>query len=295
MNFEKDVPLDGFTSIGIGGKADFFLRARDKEDLKKGIEFSRAQDRSLFILGGGSNTIFGDVKGIVIKMEEFFPLKVLNDGHELRIKVSGGTPLKEVIGFAVRENLDRIFRLAGFPATVGGAVAMNAGAFDVEISEFIEEVEFLDWEGKIQRVNKKEIAFGYRASPFPQMGVVTEVVLRLRRSENPVKEEFAIIRDRRKRSQPINKKTSGSTFKNPSGEKAGRLLDSAGLKGYRVGNVSFSDLHANFMINLGGATISEVRDLINTAKERVKERTGYLLEEEVRLIEDCGSNGWKVL
>ena len=295
MSFEREVPLYGFTSIGIGGRASFFLRARDKEVLKEGIEFSRSKDVPLFILGGGSNTVLGDVRGLVIRVEEFFPLEVFNGSKEVKIKVSGGTPLKEVIGLAVRENLDGIFRLAGFPATVGGAVAMNAGAFGVEIADFIDEVEFVDWEGKVHRAKRDELTFGYRKSPFPEIGVVTEVLLKLRRADKNVKEEFGIIRERRKSSQPINKKTSGSTFKNPSGGKAGRLLEMAGMKGYRIGNVCFSDLHANFMINLGGATLSEVRDLIETAREKVKESTGYLLEEEVRLIEDSGSDGWKVL
>ena len=295
MEFERDVALGSFTSIGIGGKARLFLKARDKKGLKEGIEFSRSEDIPLFILGGGSNTVLGDVRGLVIRMDEFFPLEVLNGSQEVKIRVSGGTPLKEVIGLAVRENLDGIFRLAGFPATVGGAVAMNAGAFGVEIADFIEEVEFVDWEGNVHRAKREDLTFGYRNSPFPKIGVVTEVLLRLRCAEKNVKEEFGIIREKRRRSQPINKKTSGSTFKNPSGEKAGRLLEMAGMKGYRVGNVCFSDLHANFMINLGGATISDVRDLIETAREKVRDSTGYLLEEEVRLIEDSGSEGWKVL
>jgi len=292
---EKDVPLEGFTSIGIGGKARYFFRTKNKEELKNAVRFSQSEDLPVFVLGGGSNTVFGNINGVVVKVEEFFPMEVTDKEDHISLRVSGGTPLKEVITFAVRHNLDGIYRLAGFPATVGGAVAMNAGAFGVEMADFLEEVEFLDWEGRIERAKREDLDFGYRRSPFPSLGIITEVVLKLRRSSRPVREEFSIIREKRKRSQPINKKTSGSTFKNPEGEKAGRLLEKAGMKGYRVGKVSFSDLHANFMINLGGGTYGEVCELIERAKERVREGTGILLEEEVRLIEDSGSQGWKVL
>ena len=295
MDFEKDYPLSNLTSIGIGGKAEYFVRVRRVEELIEAVRFAKKEGIPLYLLGGGSNTIFGDVRGLVIKVEEFYPPRVEDMGDFIRVRASAGTPLKEIISLAVKENLKGIYRLMGFPATVGGAVAMNAGAFGAEIGDFLERVRFVRWDGEIEEVEGNELELGYRTSPFPHAGIITEITLSLRRSSAPISEEFRIIRERRRSTQPINRKTSGSTFKNPDGEKAGRLLEISGMKGKRVGNVSFSEVHANFLINHGGATFGEVLELIETAKERVKQETGYRLEEEVRLVEDCGSDGWKVL
>jgi UDP-N-acetylmuramate dehydrogenase len=290
-----DVPLSGFTSIGIGKRAKYLIRAGTPQEIAEAIKFSRERDLPLFVLGGGSNTIFGELKGVVLKVEGGKEVYAEKTSEGFRIRASAGTPLKELISFSLRENLEGIYRLFGFPATVGGAVAMNAGAFGVEIGEFVEKVEFVNWNGELEERSREEIEFGYRRSPFPALGIITAVTFRLRRSSEPVRDEFSAVRDKRKSSQPINKKTSGSTFKNPQGEKAGRLLEECGMKGFRIGDVSFSELHSNFLINHGSGSFEEAVELIRLAQERVLEERGILLEEEVRIIEDSGSEGWKVL
>lgn len=295
MELFKDFELGNLTSIKIGGRASFFSEPSNIEEIAELIWFSREKDIPLFILGGGSNTIFGDVKGLVISLRKLRGMKVEEKSRELLVDVLAGTPLKEIVNLAVKNNLEGVYRLMGFPATVGGAVAMNAGAFGSEMKDFIGEVKFLDWEGNLRIKRKEEIEFSYRGSPFPAEGVVVSCKLLLKRSEAPVKDEFERIRIKRRSSQPINLPTSGSTFKNPYPMFAGELLEKVKMKGFRIGDVAFSEKHANFLVNLGRGNLEEVRSLIEEAKRRVFEEFGVELEEEVRLIEDSGSDGWNIL
>jgi len=199
-----------------------------------------------------------------------------------------------VVKLGVELNLEGIYRLAGFPASVGGAVAMNAGAFGFEVSKALKEVLFLDWEGNIQRISRKDLEFSYRKSPFPERGMVLEAVFEFKKAKGSVREEYEGIKNKRKATQPINMPTCGSTFKNPEGNYAGYLLERVGMKGYRVGGVAFSNLHANFLINLGKGSIDEVYKILEEAKRRVYEEFGIKLEEEVRIIESGSPYGRKV-
>ena len=295
MELIESFDLSRLTSIRIGGRVKYLALPENVEDLSAAVRMSREEDIPLFILGGGSNTIFGDVEGFVVYLERLRGLSVKEDNGYLLVEALAGTPLKEITGLALRENLEGIYRLLGFPATVGGAVAMNAGAFGVEIKDFILEVTYLDWSGELKRLRREELDFSYRRSPFPKTGVVVSCLFQLRRSERPVIEDYRMIRNLRRSTQPINVPTSGSTFKNPLPKKAGELLERVGMKGYRVGGVAFSEKHSNFLVNLGGGSIYEVKELIGEAKRRVYEEFGIELEEEVRLVEDSGSDGWKIL
>lgn len=295
MELIEGFDLSKLTSIGIGGKAKYLLLPEKIQDLSTAIQMSREKNLPIFILGGGSNTVFGDVEGFVVSLERLRGVRIREEKGCLLVEALAGTPLKEVATLALRENLEGIYKLLGFPATVGGAVAMNAGAFGVEMKVFIEELTYMDWSGRLVKLRGEEVDFSYRSSPFPSIGVVVSCLLRLRRSERDVLEDYKRIRDIRRKTQPLNLPTSGSTFKNPLPEKAGALLERVGMKGYRVGGVAFSQKHANFLINLGGGSLKEVRELIAEAKRRVYEEFGINLEEEVRLIEDSGSDGWKVL
>ncbi len=295
MELLRDHDLSRLTTIRIGGRARFFVEPRSYEELRELILFSREKDIPLYILGGGSNTIFGDIGGLVLSMRRLSRMRVESSNGKLLIEVLGGTPLRDLISLSVKENLKGIYRLAGFPATVGGAVAMNAGAFGVDISQFLKRVVFVDWSGELKEVGAEELEFSYRSSPFPTEGLVLSCLFELERSNIPVESEFKRIRERRKRSQPIEKPTSGSTFKNPYPMYAGELLERVGMKSYRVGGVSFSGKHSNFLINHGEGSFEDVIALIGEAKRRVYEEFGVKLEEEVRLVEDSGLDGWKVL
>ena len=295
MEILRDISLKPFTSIKIGGTASLYAEPKKIEDLRYLINLSRDRDLPVLVLGGGSNVVLGDVKGVVISMSGLRGVEITETQEGAKIKALAGTPLKEVINLSLQMNLEGIHRLLGFPASVGGAVAMNAGAFGVEVADFLEEVTFLSWEGELITMNREDLEFSYRSSPFPRKGLVVEVAFRLTRADRDVIEEYRDIRKKRKKTQPINKPTSGSTFKNPYPKYAGELLERAGLKGYLVGEVGFSDLHANFMVNLGNGAYQQVLDLIAEAKRRVYEEFGVHLEEEVRLIEDSGLDGWKIL
>ena len=295
MLLEKNFPLRNLTSIKIGGRALYYAEPKDLKELKEVIKLSQVRDIPLFILGNGSNTILGDIKGLVLHTKNLSGLSVQQKNGKLRVEALSGTPLKEIIKLAVKENLKGVYKLLGFPASVGGAVSMNAGAFGVEISDFLKEVYFLSWEGEIIKASRKELEFSYRKSPFPKLGIIYKAVFEFERSCEPILSDYNRIRKVRKEKQPINLPTSGSTFKNPEGDYAGRLLEKAGLKGFRLKELAFSEKHANFLVNLGNASFSEARDLINLAKEKVYDAFGVILKEEVKLIESSRSDGWKVL
>ncbi len=295
MEILKEIDLSRFTSIRIGGKAKFFSEPESFEELSYIVKFSKEKDLPIFVLGGGSNTVFGDVRGIVLSTRKLRGFKVFQSGDDISLNVLTGTPLKDLVKLSVKENLEGIYKLIGFPATVGGAVAMNAGAFGVEMKDFLEEVTYLSWSGEIRTSRAEELNFSYRSSPFPELGLILSCKLKLRRSKESVLERARRIKLRRKGNQPVNFLTSGSTFKNPYPMYAGELLERVGMKGFRIGGVAFSEKHANFLVNLSKGSFEDVRRIVEEAKRRVYEEFGIYLEEEVKLIEDSGSEGWKIL
>ncbi|NPA33270.1 MAG: UDP-N-acetylmuramate dehydrogenase [Aquificae bacterium] len=295
MEVERDVPLRAFTTIRVGGQAKFLTKPGSPKELKEAIEMSRALDVPVLVLGGGSNTILGDIGGLVILTRYMSGMSVKEEGDTFTVDALCGTPLRELVKLSLSENLAGVYKLSGFPASVGGALAMNAGAFGTEISEFVEEVELITWEGERVALKKEEIDFRYRGSPFPKLGVLVRARFKFRREKGSVRERYETLRRRRSLSQPLGARTSGSTFKNPKGDFAGRLLELAGFRGFRLGRVGFSEKHANFLVNYGDACFGEVLELVSLAKERVREELGVSLEEEVKLVEDSGFDGWKLL
>jgi UDP-N-acetylmuramate dehydrogenase len=291
MRVEKEADLRNYTTIKIGGKASFLCFPATYEEIFHAVRMAQDKGLPVFFLGRGSNTIFGDYKGVVIMTREFKEIKVRRKGNKVFVSAECGVPLSELVKLAVNMNLRGIYRLVGFPATVGGAVAMNAGAFGCETSQYIRSLLVMAWDGTIERLSAEELSFGYRSSPFPQMGIVLRADFEFATADFDVKKEYQLIKERRKRTQPINMPTSGSTFKNPPGTYAGQLLEKVGMKGYRVGDTALSDLHANFLVNLGRGKFTEVIKVLQEAKKRVYEEFGIELEEEVRIVESCGAYG----
>ncbi|MFN4012801.1 MAG: UDP-N-acetylmuramate dehydrogenase [Aquificaceae bacterium] len=292
--FIKNLELWPYTTIRIGGKALYFCEPRNLEELRYALFFALDKSLPLFILGRGSNTIFGDFEGLVISMRRFEGFGVKREGDLFHITAQAGVLLSKLIHLSLKEGLEGFYRLVGFPATVGGAIAMNAGAFGYEISEHLREVAFLDWDGQLHIAKKEELSFSYRSSSFPELGVVLMGAFAVPRAKGDIREEYKAIKERRVSKQPLNLPTCGSTFKNPPGHFAGKLLEEVGMKGYRVGDVAFSEKHANFLINLGRGTYEQVLKIIQEAKRRVFESFGISLEEEVRLIESGCTYGRKV-
>ncbi len=291
MEVERNVPLAPYTSVRIGGLASFMYFPENYKDVSMVIEEAKYKGLPLFVLGRGSNTIFGDYKGVVINMRKLKGLEVSCRERNCHVIAECGVFLSELIKISLELNLDGIYKLAGFPATVGGAVAMNAGAFGYETSKNLKRVLFVKWDGEIQELEKEDLDFSYRSSPFPEMGIVLRAEFEFNLSPLNVMEEYTYIKEKRKGTQPINMFTCGSTFKNPKGDHAGRLLEKVNMKGYRVGDVAFSDVHANFLVNLGNGKFKDVIKLTSEAKRRVYEEFGINLEEEVRLVESCSTYG----
>ncbi|RTZ60108.1 MAG: UDP-N-acetylenolpyruvoylglucosamine reductase [Gammaproteobacteria bacterium] len=286
----KNEPLADKTTIKIGGSAKLFFLPSTLEEVKEVLPLL-AQDYPLYYLGGGSNTIFGNFKGVVVSSHSLRGFRVIKENSEgILLEVWAGTPLKDLIPLIFEKNLCGIETLLGIPRiSVGGAVAMNAGAYGKEMSQITEGVYYLDpLKGEI--LFEENPYFGYRSSEFPQRGFICKVLLRLKPCSSPVREIVKKLNSRRRKSQPLELPTAGSTFKNPEGNFAGKLLEEVGLKGFCTENgLCFSQKHANFLVNFWQkANLGDVLKLIDLAKEKVLKEFNLLLEEEVKIVSTDG-------
>jgi UDP-N-acetylmuramate dehydrogenase len=236
----------------------------------------------MLVLGGGANLLVADagIRGVVVRL----PVDLGEESQDdVRLVLSGGAPVTRLVQRAVTAGLTGCEFAAGIPGTLGGAVAMNAGTRLGEMKDVVERVEVATPEG-LRWLPAGELGFAYRTCRLPEGAVVTRVGFRLERGDLAASRAVMDAdRDHRRRTQPLNWPTWGSTFRNPPGDHAGRLVEAAGLKGHREGKAMWSDLHANFVVNLGGATARDCLTLIRRARERVRDRFGVELELEVRL------------
>jgi UDP-N-acetylmuramate dehydrogenase len=277
-----DAPMAPRTSIRVGGPADLLVRPADAADLAVLLRECASRALSVMVLGGGANLLVADagIRGVVVRLPLDLGEESL-DGE--RLVLSGGAPVTRLVQRAGAAGLTGCEFAAGIPGTLGGAVAMNAGTRIGEMKDVVERVEVATQEG-VRWIPAGELGFAYRTCRLPEGAVITRVGFRLQRGD--VAASRAVMdadREHRRRTQPLNWPTWGSTFRNPPGDHAGRLVEAAGLKGRRLGNAMWSDLHANFVVNLGGATARDCLALIRMARERVRERFGVELELEVRL------------
>jgi UDP-N-acetylmuramate dehydrogenase len=273
--------LAEFTTFKIGGPADWFYQAKNEQDLIKAVSFCRYQKIPFFILGGGSNLLITDkgFRGMVIKLENKEE-KVLGE----KITVGAGFKLGELVKLASDNNLSGLEFLAGIPGTVGGAVVGNAGAWQQNIGDKVERVKVLDEKNQIQWFNRIDCQFDYRQSRFKnkkEIILAIEFVLK--------KENSLIIKERikeylsKRQSQP-KAFSAGCIFINPKPKSAGDLIEKCGLKGTRKNNAEISPLHANFIVNHGGAKAKDMLELISLVKQKVKEKFGINLEEEITIL-----------
>ncbi|MDG2170201.1 MAG: UDP-N-acetylmuramate dehydrogenase, partial [Opitutales bacterium] len=244
------------------------------------------------ILGRGSNLIIPDagVRGVVIRLTQpfFQQTNVLEDG---RIRARAGVRLKELCGFMRKHKRTGFEFLEGIPGNVGGAVRMNAGAMGGWISDVISEVVLMDFHGKVYSVPFEQLHFGYRHCRELHDSIGLAIIFKAgdASSLESIQHTMDSYQSSRKESQP-RQPSAGCTFKNPEGSAAGKLVDEAGLKGFGVGAAEVSDVHANFVINKGNATASDIISLINQLRQKVFSVTGYQLEPEVILFGDDWKN-----
>ncbi len=272
------------TTYRIGGPAEVYARPRTLEDVHKSLRIAAEAAVPVFVIGEGSNLLVSDagVRGVVLDLREAAGQLVIR-GEE--VEVGAGLPLNQLIEGAARAGLAGLENLAGIPGTVGGAVVMNAGAFGTEFFDRVLDIGVLTAEGDICAVRREEVDVGYRKGYVPSNGVIVSTRLRLEKGERETLEDrIAEILARRAAKQPLEYPSCGSVFKRPPGDYAGRLIESCGCKGLRVGRAQVSEKHANFIVNLGGATAEDVLAVIREVRRRVADRFGVLLEPEVRFV-----------
>ena len=277
-------PLSFHTSLRIGGPADIFVVPQDVEDIRLALSFADREQLPVEIIGGGNNLLVRDrgVRGVVVKIEGCLGRAEFN-GEEA---VAGaGVGLSALIREAAALNLGGLEALVGIPATIGGAVAMNAGTPDGSIGDFVSAVYFLHPDGTLGEFKPNAGAFTYRAFHFPPGTVL--IGCRLRFHRRPLSEIQKDIKQRlkhKKATQPLALASAGCVWKNPPGEVAGRLVEKVGLKGKRLNGAEISSKHANFIVNRGGAGAADIKTLMDMTRTRVRNRFGIALEPEIRTL-----------
>ncbi len=280
----RNEPLRNHTTIRIGGPARYFARPSTLDELKTAIAFAMDRGIPVYVISGGSDIVFPDrgFDGLVIRMDRIRGVERV-DGN--LVMAHAGESIPSLAILAEQWGLSGFEYLFGVPGRIGGAVAKNAGAYGLEIGDILEEVEIVTWEGKLVRMGPEDIAIRYRESDVLKYGIVYRAWFRLRHDSPQIirrrREEFS---SRRMSTQPYGVATAGCMFKNPEGHSAGKLLDMAGMKGERRGDVMVSEKHANFFINLGEGRSEDVLYLVDLAKKRVYEEFGIRLEEEVIIL-----------
>jgi UDP-N-acetylmuramate dehydrogenase len=277
-----DAPLAPRTSIRVGGPADLLVRPLDPADVPSLLSACAERSLPVFFLGGGANLLVADagIRGVVVRL----PVDLGEESADgERLVLSGGAPVSRLVHRTHAAGLVGCEFAAGIPGTLGGAVAMNAGTRAGEMKDIVERVEVATADG-LRWIPASELGFAYRTCHLPAGAAVTRVALRLRHGDVAAsRATMDADREHRRRTQPLTWPTWGSTFRNPPGDHAGRLVEAAGLKGHREGNAMWSDVHANFVVNLGGATARDCVTLVRMARQRVREKFGVELELEVRL------------
>ncbi|MBI2624507.1 UDP-N-acetylmuramate dehydrogenase [Candidatus Parcubacteria bacterium] len=292
MHIQENISLVPLTTFRVGGPARFFARVRSSEEAAEALSWAEARSMPVFVLGGGTNVLAADegFPGLVIKVENT-DFEMQSDGS---VTVGAGVPMGRVVQEAAKAGLTGFEWAAGLPGTVGGAIFGNAGAFGHATGEFIREVTVIGSAGVIGGSDPTilappEVQFRYRWSNFKEWPgtVIFRGVFQLKTDNDPasITAEIQRVMAARCAHQPLGDRSEGCIFKNPSAKQlAGKLIDECGLKGVRVGGAEVSRKHANFIVNIGSATARDIMQLILLIKQRVYEKTGIELEEEVRYL-----------
>lgn len=279
-----DEKLSEYVNFKVGGPADILLIPNSKEQVIKSIKICKENNIPFYLIGNGSNILVrdGGFRGVVLSLKNVKNIYV--DGE--KIEAECGVMLKEVSDKAIENSLTGFEFACGIPGTIGGAVFMNAGAYDGEISKVIESAEVIDENCNIIRLSREELDFGYRSSlVMKKRYTVLSAVFKLEKGQvKTIKELIEDLTNKRESKQPLEYPSAGSTFKRPTGYFAGKLIQDAGLKGYSIGGAAVSEKHSGFVINKGNATAKDITDLIKHIQDEVKKQFGVDLHPEVRII-----------
>ncbi len=275
-------PLARYTTFRIGGEADYYVEPSDIDDVINIVKYANKQAIPYYVMGNGSNILISDegIKGIVINLEGAFNYLKQSDGL---IVAGAGVKLAKFVDYCIQNSYAGVEMLAGIPATVGGALIMNAGCYGGETAEHVTEVKVIKNE-KLKSLSKDECGFRYRNSDLKSM-VVLEATFKLASGDkeelNRKRKEFIVNRNQ---AQPVEIPNAGCIFKNPKEHKAAILIDQSGLKGTKYGGAMVSTKHANFIVNYDNATAHDVIELVKIIRSKVHEKTGIDLEMEVKLV-----------
>lgn len=282
----KNEPMSKHTSFKIGGNADVYIKVNNLSKLSTILKECQASDVDYMLLGNGSNLLVSDdgIRGVVIRLDgDFRKITLLDD---TTIFCGAGATLAYLCKFALNCGLSGLEFAWGIPGTVGGAVFMNAGAYDGEMKDVVHSVSHISPSGEIGRTEKDNLNFGYRTSVYRSNNmIITGVTLKLKKG-NPdeIREKMDDYMLRRSTKQPLEYPSAGSVFKRPEGNFAGALIEQCGLKGKTCGGAQVSEKHAGFIINKSNATAKDVRDLIGDIQKTVSDKTGYNLECELIIL-----------
>ena len=285
-NVHFNCPMAPYTTFRVGGKAEALCAVGDLGQLKQLLAFVRQESLPYLVVGKGSNILVrdGGLKGIALLLKG--ELEGVEE-EEGTIHAGGGLGLSELVRFSQKQGLAGLEFLAGIPGTVGGAVAMNAGAWGKSTGDVVTIVEILTADGERGIMSGSQLQFGYRRAVLPAGAVVVKAQFK-GTPDRPeaIGERIRDYLERRKAGQPLDYPSAGSVFKNPPHDYAGRLIESVGLKGKRVGGAMISEKHANVIVNVGGASAEDILALMETARQRVREQTGIDLEPEIKVVGD---------
>ena len=276
-NVLRDELMSGHTTFRIGGPADYFVMPSSADEIRKITALCTEQEIPYYIIGNGSNLLVGDkgYRGVIIQVFK-----------NMRDIETAGALLSKVAAAAYEAGLEGFEFASGIPGTLGGAVRMNAGAYGGEIRQVLKSADVLTPGGEVLTLPVEEMKMGYRTSIVSKMDYVVlgaELVLSKGNKED-IRAKMDELKEKRVAKQPLEFGSAGSTFKRPEGYFAGKLIEDAGLRGFRVGNAQVSEKHCGFVINRGGATAQEVVELMETSVRRVEENSGVRLEPEVKRI-----------
>lgn len=279
-----DSPMSEHIYFRVGGPADILVTPVNEEQVVNTLKLCREYNVPYFILGNGSNILVkdGGISGVVIKFNKLN--KITTEGN--CVTAQSGALLKDVSKAALENNLRGFEFACGIPGSIGGAVFMNAGAYDGEMAHVIKSARVIDENCNIKNLTKEELELGYRSSIVMKKGyVVIEATVELESGEYAsIKDKIADLTNRRESKQPLEYPSAGSTFKRPEGYFAGKLIQDSGLKGFSIGGAAVSEKHSGFVINKGGATAKDVLDVIAHVQKTVKENFDVELHTEVRII-----------
>lgn len=283
---KKDEPMSKHTSFKIGGTADTYIKVDTLSKLSTILKECKDSDIEYTLLGNGSNVLVSDngIRGVVIRLDGDFKQITLVD--ETTIFCGAGATLAYLCKFALKCGLTGLEFAWGIPGSVGGAVFMNAGAYDGEMKNVVHSVSHISPDGKIGRLEKSELDFGYRTSAYRKNNmIITGVTLKLEKGNtDDIRNKMDDFMNRRTTKQPLEFPSAGSVFKRPEGNYAGALIEQCGLKGKSVGGAQVSEKHAGFIINKSNATANDVKNLVKEIQETVSEKTGYNLECELIIL-----------